>query len=278
MGIERGQPVTMSRKDNNIYEQINNPNEPAKAPKRHRRKPVLLNEMSPFAVKEAYKAVRANINFAIGAKKGCKIFLITSSVPAEGKTTTAVNLAIAFGQTDAKVLLIDADMRKSSIHRYLGIKNTLGLSDVLSGYTQLNEIIKKTPHGFDCMTAGPTPPNPAELLLAQPCDDLLSTLSEYYDYIIIDTPPVAVVSDCLALVEKVDGAVVTVREYYSVHDQLKKAISALKFADAKILGFILNDSKGNGRTYKYRYRYSYRYNYRKGYSGYDYYDNYGDYE
>ena len=278
MGIERGQPVTMSRKDNNIYEQINNPNEPAKAPKRHRRKPVLLNEMSPFAVKEAYKAVRANINFAIGAKKGCKIFLITSSVPAEGKTTTAVNLAIAFGQTDAKVLLIDADMRKSSIHRYLGIKNTLGLSNVLSGYTQLNEIIKKTPHGFDCMTAGPTPPNPAELLLAQPCDDLLSTLSEYYDYIIIDTPPVAVVSDCLALVEKVDGAVVTVREYYSVHDQLKKAISALKFADAKILGFILNDSKGNGRTYKYRYRYSYRYNYRKGYSGYDYYDNYGDYE
>ena len=175
-------------------------------------------------------------------------------------------------------MLIDADMRKSSIHRYLGIKNTLGLSNVLSGYTQLNEIIKKTPHGFDCMTAGPTPPNPAELLLAKPCDDLLSTLSEYYDYIIIDTPPVAVVSDCLALVEKVDGAVVTVREYYSVHDQLEKAISALKFADAKILGFILNDSKGNGRTYKYRYRYSYRYNYRKGYSGYDYYDNYGDYE
>ncbi|MBQ2388914.1 MAG: CpsD/CapB family tyrosine-protein kinase [Clostridia bacterium] len=267
----------MSRKDNSIYEQVNNPNEPAKAPKRQRSKPLLLNEMSPFAVKEAYKAVRANINFAIGAKTGCKIFLFTSSVPAEGKTTTAVNLAIAFGQTNAKVLLIDADMRKSSIHRYLGIKNTLGLSNVLSGYTQLNEIIKKTPHGFDCMTAGPTPPNPAELLLAQPCDDLLNTLSQFYDYIIIDTPPVAVVSDCLALVEKVDGVVIAIREYYSVHEQLEKAISALKFADAKILGFILNDSKGNGRTYKYRYRYSYRYNYKKGYSGYDYYDNYGDY-
>ena len=82
----------------------------------------------------------------------------------------------------------------------------------------------------------------------------------------------------VAGVEKVDGVVIAIREYYSVHDQLKKAISALKFADAKILGFILNDSKGNGRTYKYRYRYSYRYNYRKGYSGYDYYDNYGDYE
>lgn len=268
----------MSRKNINIYEQINDPNEPAKAPKRHRRKPLLLNEMSPFAIKEAYKAVRANINFSIGAKTGCKIFLITSSVAAEGKTTTAVNLAIAFGQTGAKVLLIDADMRKSSIHRYLGIKNTLGLSNVLSGYTQLNEIIKKTPHGFDCMTAGPTPPNPAELLLAQPCDDLLNTLAQYYDYIIIDTPPVAVVSDCLALVEKVDGVVLTIREYYTIHEQLEKSISALKFADAKILGFILNDSKGNGRTYKYRYRYSYRYNYRKGYSGYDYYDNYGDYE
>ena len=276
--IERRQRAIMSRKkDLNIYEQITDPNEPAKAPKRHRRKPVLLNEMSPFAIKEAYKAVRANINFAIGAKKGCKIFLITSSVSAEGKTTTAVNLAITFGQTDAKVLLIDADMRKSSIHRYIGIKNTLGLSNVLSGYTQLNEIIKKTPYGFDCMTAGPTPPNPAELLLAQPCDDLLSTLSEYYDYIIIDTPPVGIVSDCLALIEKVDGVVITIREYYCVHEQLEKSISALKFANARILGFILNDSKGNGKTYKYRYRYSYRYNYRKGFSGYDYYDNYSDY-
>ncbi len=267
----------MSNKNENTYDNIMNPDVPAKAPKKRRRKPLLLNEMSPFTIKEAYKAVRANINFAIGAKTGCRIFLITSSVAAEGKTTTSVNLAIAFAQTNAKVLLIDSDMRKSSIHRYIGIKNTLGLSNVLSGYTQLNEVIKKTPHGFDCMTAGPTPPNPAELLLAQPCTDLLNTLSQYYDYIIIDTPPVAVVSDCLALVEKVDGVVITIREYYSIHEQLEKAISALKFADAKILGFILNDSKGNGKTYRYRYRYSYRYNYKKGYSGYDYYDNYGDY-
>ena len=78
-------------------------------------------------------------------------------------------------------------------------------------------------------------------------------------------------------VEKVDGVIVAIREYYCVHEQLEKAISALKFAEARILGFILNDSKGNGKTYKYRYRYSYRYNYRKGYSGYDYYDNYSDY-
>ncbi len=256
-----------SKKD--IAPEINS--EEKKIKRSGRPQPLLLNDMSPFAIKEAYKAVRANINFALGAKAGCKTFVITSSVAAEGKTTTAVNLSIAFAQTDARVLLIDADMRKSSIHKYLGIKNINGLSNVLSGFTQLNEVIKKTPHGFDCLTAGPTPPNPAELLMAQTCNDLIDTLSEYYDYIIIDTPPVAIVSDSLALVDKIDGIIITVREQYTIHEQLQKTVASLKFADAKILGFILNDSKEGSGSYKYKYKYRYK----KDYQDYDY--NYGYY-
>ncbi len=237
-----------------------------------RRSPVLINDMSPFMIKEAYKATRANINFALTGHGGSKRFIVTSSTAGEGKTTTSLNLAIVFAQTKAKVLLIDADMRKSSIHKYLGIKNVSGLSNVLSGFVNLNEVIKKTTHGFDCMTAGPIPPNPAELLMSQSSQELLNTLSEYYDYIIIDTPPVAVVSDALALVDKVDGAVITIRERHANHDDLKKAVAALRFADAKILGFILNDASGEDGTYKY----SYKYRYKKSYKYYDYDYNYGE--
>ncbi len=238
---------------------------------KRRVQPLLLNDMSPFLIREAYKAIRANINFALGAKKECKKFIITSSSSAEGKTTSCINLSIAFAQTKAKVLLIDADMRKPSIHKYIGIKNTSGLSNVLSGFTQLNEVIKKTQHGFDCLPAGPTPPNPAELLMAQPCADLLNTLSQYYDYIILDTPPVGIVSDSLGLVDKIDGSILIVRENFSTHENFQKAVAALQFADAKILGFVLNDSLGEGNSYKYRYRY------RNNYKHYDYGEDYYNY-
>ncbi len=241
-----------------------------KRSKYERKSPILLNDMTPFMIKEAYKAVRANVNFTLTGSSGCKKFVVTSSTAGEGKTTTSINLAIAFAQTKAKVLLIDADMRKSSIHKYLGIKNVIGLSNVLSGYTQLNEIIKKTTYGFDCLTAGPIPPNPAELLMTQAAQDLITTLSEYYDYIIIDTPPVAIVSDTLAIVDKVDGAIITIRERHASHTELKKAITALKFADSKILGFILNDASREDGTYKY----SYKYRYRKTYKYYDYDNSY----
>ena len=237
-----------------------------------RRAPILINDMSPFMIKEAYKAARANINFALTGRGGSKRFIVTSSTVGEGKTTTSLNLAIVFAQTKAKVLLIDADMRKASVHKYLGIKNVSGLSNVLSGFVNLNEVIKKTTHGFDCMTAGPIPPNPAELLLSEATSELLDTLSEYYDFIIIDTPPVAVVSDALALVDKVDGTVIAIRERHANHDDLKKTVSALRFAEAKILGFILNDASGEDGTYKYNYKYRYR----KTYKYYDYDYSYGE--
>ncbi len=265
-------PTTTNTTTNTTTTTTENSAQDNKIKHRGRRAPILINDMSPFMIKEAYKAARANINFALTGRGGSKRFIVTSSTAGEGKTTTSVNLAIVFAQTKAKVLLIDADMRKASVHKYLGIKNVSGLSNVLSGFVNLNEVIKKTTHGFDCMTSGPIPPNPAELLMSEAADELLNTLSEYYDFIIIDTPPVAVVSDALALVNKVDGVVITVRERHATHDDLKKAVSALKFAEAKILGFILNDASGEDGTYKYNYKYRYR----KTYKYYDYDYNYGD--
>lgn len=245
-------------------------------PKRNRRS-YILNDNSKFYVKEAYRATRANINFSLANIEGCKIIAVTSAVAGDGKTTTSVNLAQVISQANNRVLLMDADMRKGSARRHLGLQKTNGLSSILSGMSQMvDEVIIKTQHGFDCMTAGPTPPNPAELLSSKVMSELLTLLSDHYDYIIIDTPPVTVVSDALSLSKLVSGFIITASQNESTIDEVHDAISTLEFSEAKILGFIFNKtdvSGGDGRYSRYhRYsRYSkYGNRYGKYYSGYSY--------
>lgn len=239
------------------------------------KKAYILNDNSKFYVKEAYRAARANINFSLANIEGCKIIAVTSAVAGDGKTTTSVNIAQVISQANNRVLLIDADMRKGSARRHLGLQKTNGLSSILSGMSQMvDEVIIKTSHGFDCMTAGPTPPNPAELLSSDVMSELLTLLSEHYDYIIIDTPPIAVVSDALALSKLVSGFILTVSQDESTIPEVESAINSLEFSEAKILGFIFNKSdlgsesrysrySRYGRYGKYgRYsRYSYKYKY-----------------
>ncbi|MBQ2704256.1 MAG: CpsD/CapB family tyrosine-protein kinase [Clostridia bacterium] len=256
-----------------------------KQTQRHNRKSYILNENSKFYVKEAYRAARANISFSLANIEGCKIIAVTSAVAGDGKTTTSVNIAQVISQANNRVLLIDADMRKGSARRHLGLQKTNGLSSILSGMSQMvDEVIIKTPHGFDCMTAGPTPPNPAELLASNVMSELLNLLSQHYDYIVIDTPPIAVVSDALALSKLVSGFIITVSQNESTIDEVYGAIDSLEFSEAKILGFILNKAElgGEGRYSRYsryskygnkygRYnRYSYKYKY------YNYNYNYSD--
>ncbi len=251
---------------------------------RHSRRSYILNENSKFYIKEAYRATRANINFSLANIEGCKIIAVTSAVAGDGKTTTAVNLAQVISQANNRVLLIDADMRKGSARRHLGLQKANGLSSVLSGMSQMvDEVIIKTQHGFDCMTAGPTPPNPAELLASNVMSELLNLLSEHYDVIIIDTPPIAVVSDALALSKLVSGFIVTVSQNESTIDEVYGAIDSLEFSEAKILGFILNKAElgGEGRYSRYsRYsKYGNRYGrYNRSAYKYKYYNyNYGGY-
>lgn len=229
----------------------------------------LLTDCTDFVTKEAYKAARTNIRFSLSGSKGGKKIIVTSASPGEGKTTTCLNIAIAFAQTDAKVLVIDADLRKPRIYRHLSIERENGLSDLLCGLIETKDAIKHCErHNLDCITSGQIPPNPAELLSSQEMEALFEELSAQYDYIFVDTPPVTVVTEAAAMAKCANGVIVVVRQNSTIHESIERALTNLKMADAKILGYILNgvDYSAYGyKTYNHKYKqYGYRYGY--GYS------------
>jgi len=172
----------------------------------------VISENSNFALSEAFKAIRTNLTFALPNHLKCKKIMFTSAYPSEGKTTVSSNTAITIAQTEAKVLLIDADLRKPKSHTKFGIENRVGLSNVLSGMVDVRDAI--TPSGrlnLWCMTAGVIPPNPAELLSSEKMRETLELLETMFDYIIIDTSPINLVSDALDISAMVDGVVLVVK-------------------------------------------------------------------
>lgn len=232
----------------------------------------VINDKSAFNIKEAYKSARTNIIFSM-QEQGCKRILVTSAYPKEGKTTTCLNLAITFAQTGAKVLIIDADLRKPRLHKLLNVSPSIGLTNILNGISPMSEAIQTTAYNnLTVLGAGHIPPNPVELLSSDAMKEFLISISEYYDFIFIDTPPVNVVTDAIVLSSLVSGVFLVVRQGLTEHRSLKEAISKFEFADVKPLGFLLNDIDENINKYKYRYRY--KYGYRKyGYLKYGYQKN-----
>lgn len=226
-----------------------------------------------FRIEESYKTIRANIMFSV-MKKGCKVIVVTSSNPNEGKTTTTVNLAVSIAQSNQRVLLIDGDLRKPKIHHYFSVANSPGLTnylgDSISGKknADLFSVIHPTEfENLSILCSGSIPPNPAELLGSDMMADLLQSLSHDFDYIIIDTPPVNVVSDSLPLIRESDGVVLVVRQNHSKHPELQHALSALEFINAKILGFVVNFAESkSGKSYG-----------KGGYGSYGTYGTYGSY-
>lgn len=213
----------------------------------------------PFAVIEAYKAIRTNLMFAMPKVK-CKMFAVSSPGMGEGKSTCAVNLAIAYSQLGQRVLLLDGDLRKPSVHRKLHLENATGLSSVLVGFCPVEEAVTHINPNFDVVTSGPLPPNPAELLSSDAMGDLLDRMRTIYDCVIVDTPPLNVVSDALALADKTEGFVMILQNNRTTHDQYQKAAASLEFAGAKLLGVVINDSDEKGSQYKYsakNYKYGY---------------------
>ena len=237
-------------------------------------KPAVMNISEsrhvPFAVVEAYKAIRTNLTFLLAASD-TKVFGITSPEAGEGKSTTSVNMAIAFSQLGDKVLLIDADMRKSSIHKKLKIENNAGLSNILAGFNKYSEVINHISDTFDVITAGQVPPNPSELLGSARFKDLIDSVSKEYSYVIIDTPPVDVVTDALVIAPQTAGLVLVVKDQVTPSDSISRAIEAAKFANINLLCSIMIAANPNSGGYGYR-KYGYRkYGYRKyGYSKYGY--------
>ncbi|MBE6732875.1 MAG: CpsD/CapB family tyrosine-protein kinase [Ruminococcaceae bacterium] len=238
-----------------------------------------VEKKAPFAVVEAYKAIRTNLMFLLSQENG-KVLAFTSSNASEGKSTTSVNVAIAFSQLGVKVLIIDADLRRSSIHKKMRLENNDGLSNVVAGFSDFETAVQSANPHLDVLTAGPIPPNPSELLGSKGFEELMSKAREKYDYIIIDTPPLNIVTDALLIGPHTDGIILVVRDAFTPHDTIRRAISSAKFANIKILGAIMNGANPkNSRRYSYR-RYGYKYGrYGYGYGGYGYgsygYGNYG---
>lgn len=217
-----------------------------------------IENTKSFQIVEAYRGLRTNLMFSLGGiGKGCKVIAITSALPREGKTITTINIAVTFSQMGAKVLIIDCDLRRPRVHRYFGLESRVGLSNVLSGMSTLDEAIKHTAHeNFDVMPSGLIPPNPAELLSGEGMSEVMRELRERYDYMIMDTAPANVVVDALSLIPNIDGCLIVLSSEKSTHVETKKMLAKFEYANANVLGFVLNNVReknvgGYSKKYKY---------------------------
>lgn len=207
---------------------------------------------------EAYRQIRTNLQF-LGADNSARTIVITSSLPGEGKTTVAVNLSVVLAQSGARVALIEADLRRPRVTRYLGMISGAGLSNVLAGSAHYDEVIQPYADGnLSVLAAGPMPPNPSEMLGWPQMRDLLVELRDENDYIIIDAPPLLPVTDAAVLTVAADGAIVVARHGVTTRAQLQQATGNLRRIDANLLGVVLNRiplkaAEGYGYGYSYTY-------------------------
>lgn len=225
-----------------------------------------------FKTKEAYKALRTNVQFC---GDDVKVISITSCVPNEGKSMVSFNLAVSMAESGKKVLFVDADLRKSVlIGRYKINKAIKGLTQYLSGVESLDNVIYNTNvSNLDMILSGPVPPNPAELLNNEKFSELVEKSREEYDYVIIDTPPIGQVIDPAIVAQQTDGVIFLVSQANVSYKYAQKQIEQLKKSGCRILGAVLNkvDPEGKGSYYSgyygkyYRRNYGYSYGYNKYY-------------
>lgn len=217
-----------------------------------------LSDKNKFAIVESYKVARTNIMFSLAANEK-KVFAVTSYSKGEGKSTASSNLAISFSKMGKKVLLIDADMRRPNIHNIFKLNNSAGLSNVVSKMISFEEAVKcDVIADLDVLVAGTIPPNPSELMCSNSFIKMIEKLTEEYEYIIIDTPPVGVVADALLLKDLIAGFVVVVREKVTTHRDLSNLLESMKLADTKVLGLVevgcdISARKGKKKYYYYQY-------------------------
>lgn len=213
---------------------------------------LITNENFPFAVREAYNTLRTNVLYALSPING-KIVAVTSPNAGEGKSTVSVNLAIALAETSARVLLIDCDLRKPTIHKKLGLNNSSGLSKFIVGFeTMADALTREILPNLDVMTSGPIPPNPSELLGSANMQTFLNKVSDYYDYIILDTPPINIVTDMAVMANFISGVLLVSYYASTTIEDVSRAQEALKIVNAKILGLVVAGvirKKGNKGDY-----------------------------
>lgn len=213
--------------------------------------------MSPAA--ESYRVLRANLQFKMGDKR-IRTLMVTSTVPMEGKSLTSANLATVLAHSGKRVLLVDSDLRRPTIHRIFEVGNSAGLTTALSRSTvDFSEIIhEEVLENLSVMTSGPLPPNPAELLSSNRMLELVRALSQRFDVVIFDTPPVMAVADATVLASAVDGALLVVDNNHTRKKLLRQSFDALLAVGTNVIGIVLNRVSIRGRESSYTYYYPQR--------------------
>lgn len=210
-----------------------------------------LNPRSPIS--EQYRTIRTNLQFS-SVDETLQSILITSPNAAAGKSITSANVAIVYAQQGKKTLLIDADLRKPTVHYTFRLDNLRGLSNVLVGDSTIEDSIEKSDvDNLDILSCGPIPPNPSELLASKRMQDVLENAKQLYDFIIFDTPPALAVTDAKILANIVDGSLIVYRSGVTEMEEAERTADLMKDSKARLLGAVLNDRSKENSNYYYYY-------------------------
>jgi len=231
----------------------------------HRVEAKMITRFSPKSpVSEAYRSLRTNIQFA-DIDKPKRVLMVTSTMSKEGKSTSIVNLAITLTQMGSRVLLVDSDLRRPSLHNFFSMDKTYGLTNVLIGSLSFDEVVKHTEvEKLDVITSGDIPPNPAELVASEAMKKFIEEARARYDYVLLDSPPVVAVTDSAILATRVDGTLLVVSSGMVSKREVQRAAGLLKNVRSSVMGVVLNGldiKKIYGSYYYYFHYYQYYYYY-----------------
>ncbi|NOU88994.1 polysaccharide biosynthesis tyrosine autokinase [Paenibacillus sp. LMG 31460] len=219
------------------------------------KRPIITHQNPKSPISEAYRTLRTNIQFS-SIDEELKVIMVTSAGPGEGKSTTLVNLAVAYAQADKKVLVIDADLRKPTMHHTLQVSNRWGLTNLLTNQLTIQEVLQETSiPNLSIISSGPIPPNPSEILASKRMVSILDELKLQFDIILIDAPPAIAVTDSQIIATRSDGVILVVDSDKVKRDIALKAKQNLDNVRARILGVVLNnvDRKNKDAYYYYYY-------------------------
>lgn len=223
--------------------------------KERRGEPAISFERDNSSIAEAFRKVRTNLQF-LAVDNPPRLIVVASSLPGEGKSTTSINVALALAEAGSNVVLVDGDMRRPMLDKYLDVIGTAGFSTVLSGAASLADVLQKTKFpGLTVLASGPIPPNPSELLGSLVAQKVLSELRESYDYVIIDSSPLLAVTDAAILANSADGVLLISRFGQTKREQLTHAVSSLEGVGVTPLGAVFTMTPARGASYAYNYGY-----------------------
>lgn len=224
--------------------------------KERRTRPAIAFDNENSGIAEAFRKLRTNLQF-LRVDNPPRVIVLTSSLPREGKSTTAINVALALAEGEKNVVIVDGDLRRPTLAKYLDLVGSVGFSTVLSGRASLDEALQKTRFpGMTVLTAGAIPPNPSELVGSESARNVLRDLREQFDYVIVDSTPLLAVTDAAVLAAGADGVLIVTRFGQTKREQLTHAVESLESVGAPLLGAVFTMLPTRGRS-QYSYHYAY---------------------